>query len=74
MGLRDRVALTPDTIKFMILLIGGGSVLWSQLSSVPKVTEKVDGHEHRLTIMEAKIDGIKEDLGEIKHMLRRRTP
>lgn len=58
--------------KWVLPVIAGLFVAWSAVQAVPGLKQKIDDHEHRVTVLESKFEEIKDDLKDIKRMLRPR--
>lgn len=51
------------------VLLGAGTALWTQesrLTTLEATSRKTESHSNRLTVLEVRSEGIKEDVQEIK--------
>lgn len=62
-----------DAWKWAIGIIFAGGMLYAQLTTVPKLAEKVQSHEVRLSVVESNLGDIKEGISNIKRMMEHRN-
>lgn len=68
----SEIRRSADWWRWGIAVLFACGVAYSQLQTLPKLDEKVADHEHRITVVESKMDDIKESLHDIKRILQPR--